>query len=652
MEKIDKKSIKLAGSDVIFRGLFDHMPSGSAIYEVMNDGSKGSDYMIRGLNRKGLELEGKTLDEVIGKSLFDLRPNIDEYGLIPVLKKVWETGETAYFPVKIYQDDNFSNYYENYIFKLPSGEIVAIYNDVTDQKMNELALKKSQENFELAMRASNMGIWNWDIKTNTLDWNDRMYELYGIKKSDFPNIYEAWLNGLHPDDRAENDKISEQARRGEREYDTQFRIILPDGSIRFIKALGEVAWDSKGNPERMTGINYDITESKKAEERILQAQKLESVGILAGGIAHDFNNILFPIIGMSEMLLEDLSPDSEEYGNAQEILAAGKRGSDLIKQILALGRQSENKMMPVHFHEILKEVLTLCRSTIPANIDITHEIQENVYPVTANPTQMHQLTMNLITNAYHAIDGTSGTIHLTFKEIVLGLDDVKNYLLAPGRYALLSVSDTGSGIPKALIDKIFEPYFTTKEKGKGTGLGLAMVHGIVKEHQGDIKVYSETGRGTTFNVYLPTMEAPGQTVSSFMEESHAVGTERILIIDDEAVIANLERQMLERLGYQITTCVSSLDALEVFRSDPDSFDLVLTDMSMPGMTGDELAGELLLIRPDIPIVLCTGFSEKIDEDTAITMGLKGFLMKPVVQQDIAQTIRKILNGSKDTRELS
>ena len=268
----DHTRMEIAKSEALFRGLFDNMTSGSAIYEVINDGSKGSDYIIRGFNRRSLEMEGKTLDQVIGKSLFDLRPAIDDYGLIDILKKVWETGIPAHYPVNIYQDEEFSSYYENYVFKIPSGEVVTIYNDVTDQKNSELALKLGRERIELATRAGNFGIWDWNIQKNELVWDDRMYELYGIKKSDFRNVYDAWLNALHPDDREENDRISELARRGEKEYDTEFRVVRPDGTIRFIKSLGQVIWDSEGNPLRMTGANYDITERKQAEEAIRESE--------------------------------------------------------------------------------------------------------------------------------------------------------------------------------------------------------------------------------------------------------------------------------------------------------------------------------------------------------------------------------------------
>jgi signal transduction histidine kinase len=333
----------------------------------------------------------------------------------------------------------------------------------------------------------------------------------------------------------------------------------------------------------------DITKDLEMEKRLAQSQRMEAIGSLAGGIAHDFNNILFPIVGMSELFLEDFPPDSPEHENAQEIFNAGKRGSDLVKQILAFSRQSEIKKIPIRIQQILKEVVKLSRSTIPADIDIIQDIQSNCSMVQADPTQVHQIAMNLITNAFHAVEPKSGEIAVRLREVEIESGRPLDSDLLPGRYALLSVSDTGIGIDPAILQKIFEPYFTTKEQGKGTGLGLAVVYGIVKEHQGDIKVISELEKGTTFNVYLPIMAQTEKSLPAEEQDDDPKGHERILLVDDEASIAKLEKQMLERLGYTVTMRVNSLEALEAFKAKPESFDLVISDMTMPQMTGDQLA---------------------------------------------------------------
>ena len=390
-------------------------------------------------------------------------------------------------------------------------------------------------------------------------------------------------------------------------------------------------------------ILVDISERKKMEDRLLQAQKMESIGSLASGIAHDFNNILFPIIGMAELLLEDLPPKSLEYENVQEILKAGKRAGDLVGQILAFSRQSEHKIMPVRIQQVLKEVLKLSRSTIPSDIEIIRDIQSDCGLVMANPTQIHQIAMNLITNAFHAVESNGGKISVLLREIKLSRDSSSNGSLKPGKYAMLTISDTGHGIKPEILHKIFDPYFTTKDQGKGTGLGLSIVYGIIKGYKGDLKVYSKEGKGTTFDVYLPLMEDSVEIQVMLEEKDDKTGTERILLVDDEESVARLEKQMLERLGYHVTYRTSSIEGLKAFKSNPDDFDLVITDMTMPNLTGDQLAKELIAIKPDIPIVICTGFSERINKEKTKEYGIRGFLMKPVLKTEMARMVRRVLD---------
>jgi len=269
--------------------------------------------------------------------------------------------------------------------------------------------------------------------------------------------------------------------------------------------------------------------------------------------------------------------------------------------------------------------------------------------VVADPTQVHQIVMNLITNAYHAVELTGGKISVQLKKTILEQDDLVLVAssLEPGRYALLSISDTGCGIDPTVLEKIFNPYFTTKGQGKGTGLGLSVVYGIIKEHGGDIKVYSELGKGTTFNVYLPLMETSSERVPVEKKKSNETGNERILLVDDEEPIIRLEKQMLERLGYHVTSHISSVDAFDAFRANPDGFNLVITGLTMPSMTGDQLARKMLLVKPNIPIIICTGYSEKITKEIAGAIGVKSVLMKPIVRSELAQMVRKVLDDVKD-----
>ncbi|HBT86926.1 MAG TPA: hybrid sensor histidine kinase/response regulator [Desulfobacter sp.] len=398
-------------------------------------------------------------------------------------------------------------------------------------------------------------------------------------------------------------------------------------------------------------IATDVTQLKKlqenqnkADEYLRQAQKMESIGNLAGGIAHDFNNLLFPIIGMSELLLEDLPEESLEYKNVEVILEAGKRGRDLVRQILSFSRRSEKKKSPVRLQEILKEALKLSRSTIPSSIQINQDIQEDCGWVMADSVQLHQIVINLITNAYHAVDQSEGKINVQLKELSVTTNDLPAKLNSDGKYVMLRISDNGCGIEESIKNKIFDPYFTTKDKDKGTGLGLAVVYGIVQDHAGDILVDSKVGEGTVFSIYLPLLEQLPETEAEDPTISFQTGLEHILLVDDEKPVAQIEKQMLNRLGYKVTMHTNSQEALECFRANPEAFDLLLTDVTMPGITGDRLAQEVLTIRPDIPVLLCTGFSENIDKRKAEQIGIKGFLMKPVGKSDMARTVRQILDN--------
>ncbi|MBI9084637.1 MAG: PAS domain S-box protein [Desulfobacterales bacterium] len=524
------------------------------------------------------------------------------------------------------------------------GGLIGVLTDITDRKRAEDQLKSSEQLLNEMGSIAKIGGWEHDLITGKATWTKETYKIVGIESGPVPGP-EEHLDYYPPEDRAVLEKAYRRAMETGEQFDLELRGTTAKGRLFWSRAIGRPEFKD-GNCVKVKGIFQDITEQKELKERLQQAQKMESIGTLAGGIAHDFNNILFPIIGLSELFLEDLSPGSLAYDNVQEILKAGKRGSELVQQILAFSRQTEHKMMPVRVQQILKETLGLVRSTIPSNIEMTHDIQVDCGLVMADPTQLHQIAMNLLTNAYHAVEPTGGEIAVQLKEtdVVDGVPAGRS--LEPGTYAMLTVSDTGSGIDPAVLDKIFEPYFTTKAKGKGTGLGLAVVYGIVKEYRGDIKVFSQAGKGATFNVYLPLMQKYPGTPSVEKPAIYQTGNERVLLVDDEEPIVRLEKQMLERLGYKVTSRVSSLEALEAFRANPDSFDLVITDVTMPNMTGDQLARELLSIKPGLPVIICTGFSERISRDKAAAIGIKGFLMKPIVKSDMAQMVRNVLDAGR------
>ena len=396
-----------------------------------------------------------------------------------------------------------------------------------------------------------------------------------------------------------------------------------------------------------TALEERLKQEKTMQAELARAEKLHVIGTLAGGIAHDFNNILFPIIGHTEMLLSDTPEDSPSKRSLNEIYSSSLRAKDLVKQILTFSRQESSELQLMKMQPIIKEALKLIRSTIPSTIEIKHDIQTDCGVIKADPTQIHQIVMNLATNAYHAMEKTGGELKASLKKVELGNYDVITPDMIPGEYVCLTVSDTGTGIDKVITEKIFDPFFTTKAIGKGTGMGLSVIHGIVIRMGGAIQVHSKPGKGAQFQVYLPAEKSLLEEQVTNSNAEIQSGTEHILLIDDEEAILTMEKKLLERLGYQVTSQIISVEALEVFRANSNKFDLVITDMQMPNMSGDKLSAELVKINPDIPVLLCTGYNEAMSEEKAFSMGIKGFLLKPIVLKDLSQKIREVLDSNKN-----
>ena len=432
--------------------------------------------------------------------------------------------------------------------------------------------------------------------------------------------------------------------------------LIPDTSLTLLSIILQNTANALESLEFYRLLrNQNTILEKKVEERtkalahserqLQQVLKIQAIGTLAGGIAHDFNNILFPIVGFTELTMDDLPEDSQARKNLEEVLSATKRAKELVQQILTFSRQSCQERQPVRVDSIIKETSKLLRATIPANINIEVKLEQGTGSIMGDPTQIHQVVMNLCTNAYHAMQETGGTLDIGLKEVDVSYEDTMDKIgMKTGRHLLLTVKDEGHGIEPATLERIFEPYFTTKEQGKGTGLGLAVIHGIVKNHGGDISVTSKPGEGSTFQVYLPVVDEADEGIEIVDGCQTKNGKEHILLVDDEKPIIDVEQQMLEKLGYSVTSHTSSTEALEVFGEKPEDFDLVITDMTMPAMTGDQLAQRLMDIRPDIPVILCTGFNETITEEKALEMGISKFVMKPVIKNELASTIRTVLDA--------
>ena len=405
-------------------------------------------------------------------------------------------------------------------------------------------------------------------------------------------------------------------------------------------------------PNQFACIFADITERKAAEDerkilqsQLQQAQKMEAIGTLAGGIAHDFNNILGVVLGYAEMARDDSPADSLVAQDLNQVITASHRAKDLVKQILAFSRQAENKRIILQPSFIVKEALKMLRSSLPSTIAIHQNLAADTGTIIADPTQIHQIIMNLCTNAFHAMEESGGVLSVIMEQRSLTAKDLAGHPhVMPGDFIYLAIGDTGQGIAPEICDKIFDPFFTTKEVGKGTGMGLSIVHGIVKSYGGFVSCDSRLGKGTVFHVTLPALSGDHPLLQTPPIENIPIGSERILFVDDEIMLSEMTESMLQRIGYHVTVRHSSLEALSSFQNDPNAYDLVITDQTMPGMTGMDMARRMLQIRPDLPIILCTGYSTLISEEKAKSFGIKGFAMKPVTQKDIAIIIRKVLDG--------
>ena len=516
--------------------------------------------------------------------------------------------------------------------------------DITERKQAEEALKQSEENYKTLTNNLHVGIYRNTIGPDGkfLEANPAIVNMFGFSNRD--EFLAVSVSELYqdPNDRKKFNKkmLSNELVRNE-----ELRLKKKDGT-EFIGSVSAVAVkDQNGGVKYYDGVIEDITERKQLESQLQQAQRMEAIGTLAGGIAHDFNNILAAAIGYTEMALNGNENNSALKSNLQEVLKAGNRAKNLVRQILAFSRQADQEVKPLQVKIIVKEALKLLRASLPATIEIQPNIKSEAV-VLADPTQIHQVLMNLCTNAQHAMRETGGLlkVSLTDVEIEQGLS-AKRLGVSAGKHLCLKVSDTGHGMSSMVIDRIFDPFFTTKPRDEGTGMGLAVVHGIVTGYKGALTVESEVGKGSTFKIYLPTVEreisAPAKSIPK-----NCKGSESILFIDDEIALLDIGQQMLDRLGYHVVTRSSSLEALELFQAGPDEFDLVITDMTMPNMTGDKLAQEMMFVRPDIPVILCTGYSHQITEEKAKSIGIKEFIFKPIAIDDLARTIRSVLDNVK------
>ena len=403
-----------------------------------------------------------------------------------------------------------------------------------------------------------------------------------------------------------------------------------------------VCKDEKGNTVHLQGTIKDLTEQRKLEARLQHTHKMEAIGTLAGGIAHDFNNMLGMILGFTEIALLDLPQGSRSYTSLHKALGATHRAKDLVRQIVAFSRPVDQERKLIDITPVIHESLKLIRASLPTTIEIREDITCRG-AILGDPSEIEQLIMNLCTNAYHAMRGQVGLLDISLRDIDLKTIQTFDYKdLSPGKYVRLTVSDTGCGIDPAIRDRIFDPYFTTKPTGEGSGLGLSIVHGIVTNYGGSIKVDSTPGQGATFDIYLPAVARESSESGPEANQAAPTGTGTVLYVDDEAALVEVGKLMLELLGYRVVAATNSMEALKMFMDQPDEFDAVVTDMTMPNMTGVELARKVMEIRPEIPIILCTGYSDLINKEKAKELGIRGFLMKPFNLLGLSTMMKNVL----------
>ena len=522
-----------------------------------------------------------------------------------------------------------------------------IMSDITEREKTDRALREARQTFITILDSIDATIYVADMDTHEILFMNR--HMKDSFKGDFTGqtCWRAFRGKEAPCDSCTNDKLLDDqgaptgAYVWEGHNDVIGRWYLNhDRAIRWID----------GRYVRLQ-VATDITQLKSLEQerqlteaQLRQAQKMEAIGTLAGGIAHDFNNILSAILGYSELALDDALNDRTSAHYIRQILKAGGRARDLVQQILTFSRQTETEAKPIRVKPIVKEALKLLRASLPSTIDIQPLIDSEAI-VEADPIQIHQVIMNLCTNAGHAMREIGGTLTVKLTNENLTQDFTDHHQeMSSGEHLKMEVSDTGPGIPPDSMDKIFDPYFTTKEKGEGTGMGLAVVQGIVQGCNGAVIVGRSQSNGASFKIYLPVIHTD-EPAKDKLDEVIPGGNERILFVDDEPSLAELSKQMMERLGYKVTIRTSSFEALELFKSQPDAFDLVITDMTMPNMTGDVLASKLTTVRPDIPVVICTGYSEKITQKLLDRLNIKALILKPIIRNELLISIRQVLDDA-------
>ncbi|MEJ2639170.1 MAG: ATP-binding protein [Desulfosarcinaceae bacterium] len=602
------------------------------------------------VNDSFLDLSGYTRGEAVGKSIPELDLWVDAAEREAFLLLYAEAGHVRNFRARLRRHNGTIG------TVLLSAEritlkgrpfLLAILNDVSELEEARASERESRQRMAAVFAAAATSIFIIDAEAHTIvDANPAALGLIGVSA-------EALMGGpCHRYICPQFDGRCPMEMAEDVEAGLEQTIVTAQGEkIPVLRKT--VRTTIHGRPHyvasivNLSSLKEAERERKALEARLHQSQRLESIGTLAGGIAHDFNNMLASIMGFTELSIEDAEEQPTLVANLQEVLNAGQRAKDLIQQILAFSREQDRDFRPMAIRPVINEALKLLRASLPTTIEIESDL-EKTDPINGDPTQIHQILMNLATNAGHSMQTKGGRLTVRLGQCRLERESSERHSdLTPGRYALLEVTDTGSGMSPAVLERIYDPFFTTKDKSEGTGLGLSVVHGIVKRHQGVISVESAPGRGTTFRIHLPTIsqETRSETVSA---KVCPTGREHILVVDDEPQVLKMCTSVLERLGYQVTAQGNPSEALQLFCQKPQAFDLLLTDLTMPTLTGDKLAYEVHRYRPGLPVVLFTGFSDSLSKELRRQSGIHTVISKPILRQELAMAIRRALDAGSET----
>ena len=629
----------LRESEEKYRRLVEHAPTGIYNIDFLQD-------KFTSINDAMIVFSGYSREELLSMKVSSILTDPSKQLFFDRIKKASEGKEVPEtvemeFVIKDgttrWASLSTSYIYENN--KLIGASVIA--QDITERKKAEKAVLESEKRFRELAESLPETIYEIDVEGRLTFVNRSAFRHFGYTRKEFDKGLNA-LDMLAPKDRDRAFNNIQKIISGEDIGLQEYTLLRKDGSTFpgiFHSSL--ILGDDK--PIGLRGFIIDVTEKKRLEEQLQQSHKMEAIGTLAGGIAHEFNNILGIIIGNTELALDDVPGWNPAKDCLEEIRSASLRAKDVVRQILSFARKAPSERKPIQISTIIKESLKLLRATIPTTISIQEEMLCQSEMILASPTEINQVLINLCINSIHAMEDDTGVMSVRLQTVHLDDDSIPSYEgLKPGNHVRLTVKDSGQGIAPEIMDRIFDPYFTTKDVDKGLGMGLAVVYGIVKKHDGAITIESKVGTGTTVEVLFPIIEAAAETEMAASERL-PTGTERILFVDDETSLVITAVRMLERLGYQVLGKTDSVEALDLFRSKPDRIDLVITDMAMPQMAGDRLVKKLRKIRPDVPIILCTGHSDRIDEVSAKSLGISAYCMKPLDNKTLAVIVRKVLD---------